>query len=226
MKTFTVESVPWDSEFFGFPVGKLSVDSNSSLSEIKKSIDGFEVCYVFSAFPLENDINTFQDEKVIFQICLNDLKQITENPIVFGLQQDFEKLVPLALASGEFSRFRMDPKFALFFERLYTEWLAKSLNRVIADEVLVYQKENRHAGFITFKRNTENVEIGLIAIDKDFRGQGIGSSLINAAFNYTSFDGFRHLTVATQRRNEGAINFYKKNGFTEVGSTFVYHLWK
>ena len=226
MKTFKVESLSWDTRFFGFPVGKISVESNSSLSEIKKSIDGFEVCYVFSADPLENDAKIFQDEKVIFQICINEAKSITKNPIVFGFQEDFERLVPLALASGEFSRFRLDPKFAFFFERLYTEWLAKSLKRVIADEVLVCQKENRDAGFITVKRNTDNVEIGLIAIDKDFRGQGIGSSLINAAFNYTYFEGLRHLMVATQRRNKGAINFYKKNGFTEVGSIFVYHLWK
>lgn len=48
------------------------------------------------------------------------------------------ELLSLALNSGEFSRFKLDPLFsAELFEKLYTRWITRSVRKEIAWQVLV-----------------------------------------------------------------------------------------
>ncbi|MBF0487152.1 MAG: GNAT family N-acetyltransferase [Nitrospirae bacterium] len=73
--------------------------------------------------------------------------------------------------------------------------------------------------------NTDGVEATFFyvsVIDK-FRNRGIGSMLINKAA--ACFTGYNIFT-GTQIKNTASLNFYIKNGFTEIDSTkTVLHYW-
>lgn len=125
-----------------------------------------------------------------------------------------------------YSRFRIDHHFTKQdFERLYKVWVDSSLNRTIADSVLVYSENNELAGFVTMKNLKDRVSIGLIATQFQYRGRGIASFLLNSVNNYAYSHAIDTIEVATQARNIIACSFYKKNGFIEKSRTNIYHFW-
>lgn len=229
MKKLIVESLAWDTEFFCFPVGKVLIPSGSEsykLSSIIPLTGDYRVAYVISPFPLINDIQVFEDEKVILENTLFVVPDDISEHIDRADNKSYRDLMPLALASGVFSRFLLDLHFKPYYEALYKTWLERSLTREIADEVLVYQTDGCKCGFVTLKKVNKKIEIGLIAIDEHYRGQGIGSALMKAVYFYASMHGYKTVRVATQRRNMDALKFYHKNGFQEVENSFIYNLWR
>lgn len=231
----------WDSQFFGYKVGELSYSGQQEASVvqlldfIKKS--GFELIYFsgenFSASDrklLENRA-TFYESKVflkkeIHQLlhgnnALNDLKVRS----MIGEAAD-DHLLSLAYQSGLFSRFKMDRGFIdNEFEKLYKEWLTKSVAGEIADEVFVLADEEAgYKGFVTVKLKDDFSEIGLIAVDEKHRGQNIGSSLLKAVEKYSLEKGKKHVQVATQEINRKALNFYFKNGFKLFKKLELFHI--
>ena len=230
MSKFEVQKLDWDSDFFGYKVGKAVVNNanDNFLEKVRKEVHDFDLCYVYSTYQSFSDLDIFKDEKVIFEISLKSFvftKQASS--VIPYSKEDFTHLILLTFQSGEFSRFRLDPRFNNYeFERLYFEWLLKSVRKVIADEVLVYKNEMQIVGFVTMVKKQDFLEIGLIAIDPKYRGIGIGSLLLAGVFDYALSHQINRVTVSTQRRNVKAIDFYKKNSFREVESIFICHVWK
>lgn len=231
MKKYNIVRLDWDSDFFGYEVSSISIGYQSdfiSLNSIRRDITKCKLCYVFSKTTILNDIDAFEDEKVVFEKLIDIEGTRQSNERTEAKESDFDSLLKLALISGEYSRFRLDTRFInREFERLYETWLIKSINLEIADMVYLIQYHGINVGFITLKKKDSSVmEIGLIATAEDARGKGIGSRLISAGVEFAILNQCDIMRVSTQRRNIGAMNFYIKNGFKEVGCTYIYHLWK
>lgn len=230
MKRFKFEQLPWDSEFFGYEVVSLNLselDSSVSLKEVRNEMRSEKLCYVFSSKAGNNDIGAFEDEKVVLERKLTINEVVHTHSFDSATEVDFAKLLPLAYASGAFSRFRLDENFKQHeFERLYDTWLTKSLSRELADEVFHMPSQDSSLGFVTLKHRNNLIEIGLIATDENVRGKGIGTKLIEACMSYAHCKKCSIIRVPTQRINTSAINFYKKNNFHELENTHIYHVWK
>lgn len=56
-----------------------------------------------------------------------------------------------------------------------------------------------------------------IAIRKGYRGEGIGTALLNEGINLSRRLELNIITLEVLSKNKRAINFYKKNGFTDYG---------
>ena len=69
-------------------------------------------------------------------------------------------------------------------------------------------------------------DIGLIAVNEQHRSLKIGKQLLAYVFNYSVSKNVEFVTVTTQNKNQGALNFYLKNGFSINKTTYIYHLWK
>ena len=63
------------------------------------------------------------------------------------------------------------------------------------------------------RRNTDTLEIANISVDRAFRRQGVGSSLIDRAKTETIRLGLRKLEVGTGSTSFGALCFYQTCGF-------------
>ncbi len=59
-------------------------------------------------------------------------------------------------------------------------------------------------------------EIGTWVI-KEYRGLGIGRFLLDSVFSFTRNNEFEKIVIKVRSTNNGALNFYEKNGFTEAG---------
>jgi dTDP-4-amino-4,6-dideoxy-D-galactose acyltransferase len=164
------------------------------------------------------------DKKVTF------LKKIEKSPLTgktesyLGKYPD-KQLINLAIKSGIYSRFNVDPKIGRKkFEELYTQWIVRSVSKEIADDVLVYKIEGEIAGFVTIGQKNGRADIGIIAVDKDYREKGIGKTLMKNAENFY-FNKLKVIQVVTQGANIPAIKLYESCGYKIGKVELLYHLW-
>jgi len=134
----------WDSEFFGFPVARIT-QAFLSESELKCCLDemseqGVKLVYwgaddkgcEDAALHLGGQL---VDHKVTFvRDILDNLPcEFNSKPISFQSKQPSEELIELAYLSGNYSRFKVDPKVGEErFKKLYRQWISNSTNRSLA----------------------------------------------------------------------------------------------
>ena len=224
-----IEKLQWDSEFFGFSVGKVFIETPETLNEeaFVMAAAAYKLVYVFTHEPLNYSRFALPaDVKLTFQKSLI-LDQFEVSPQYFDVNKhDFADLKRLAFQSGEFSRFRTDSGFdSTDFYRLYEIWIKKSLESSHS-VVLVEEVENKLAGFVSLDFNdSETATIGLIAVDEEMRGKGVGQKLMAQAENAALKEAKKQIRVATQQKNALATVFYKRQGYTLADQIIIYHYW-
>lgn len=143
------------------------------------------------------------------------------------------QLYKLSLLSGHYSRFKTDNRFNQNeHKKLFNIWIEKSVTGKIADVSLIAEKHDQsdslnrfELGLLTLSNHKTHAEIGLVAIDEQVQGQGIGSNLLDKAKHLSQIWRLSEMRVITQKRNESACQFYQKNGFSIQNIRYVYHLW-
>lgn len=224
-----IEKLQWDSEFFDFSVGKIFIETPETLNEeaFVMAAAAYKLVYVFAKEPLSYSRFALPaDVKLTFQKSLM-LDQNEVHPQYFDVNKhDFVDLQRLAFQSGEFSRFRTDSGFdSTDFYRMYEIWINKSLESAHS-VVLVEEVENKLAGFVSLDFNdSETATIGLIAVDSEVRGKGVGRKLMAQAESAALKAGKKQIRVATQQKNVLATNFYEKQGYTLADQITIYHYW-
>jgi len=132
----------------------------------------------------------------------------------------------LANQCGKHSRFSRDPLIPCKkFVELYLLWIKRSLNKELADEVLVVHKMGKIAGMVTLGSFNGVGKIWLLAVNEDSRGRKYGQALVKAAIDWFDKQGCHHGLVVTQAENIAACNLYKKCGFKVEKVEYYYHFW-
>lgn len=227
-----VELLEWDSSFFGLRIGKTIVSTQKELDELSFMRDGlgekYDLIYIFSEKDISAPVPGFilVDRKVIYSMEVTDPSCFDNHILEYKEPFVSEDLLKLALASGEYSRYKLDKQFpSNSYERLYTRWIEQSVNHSIADEVFCYTIKGSPKGLITLKRDNNSGIIGLVATDSECRGIGIGSAMLQHVKHYLFTKGGKKLDVATQYDNKAACHLYEKAGFTISSCTNVWHWW-
>lgn len=232
-----IKYLAWDSDFFKLKAGSASIEEQIDLESLlnKARKDGFNLIYLFSkscdfvSLPiLEKYSGKLVDTKITYEYAFNKIQNKSINYHIIELKREKEliKLDELALLSGQYSRFRTDPKieYQKFIE-MYQIWVRSSMNGKMADKILTYMVDNNIAGFATLKFFDETGRIGLIAVDPSFQGRGIGKALIDHCIELLIGKGINKLEVSTQLENEQACRFYEKYGMYVKSKFYTYHLW-
>jgi dTDP-4-amino-4,6-dideoxy-D-galactose acyltransferase len=227
----------WDSEHFDYKIGKIEVkDFKDNLVEIESAIKNCTYdliyCFILQEEGCVEDIlknipdSRWVDGKITFVKKVNE-KQPIDLYHFKSITQISEKLYSLSIQSGEYSRFKTDPKFTYSqFERLYYKWIELSINGPMSDEVIAYVKDDNIMGMVTIGKKNGRIDVGLLSVDKQFRGRGIGKKLLEFV-EYKAFQkGFKEIQVVTQNLNTPAVELYKKLGFTEESIINIFHIWK
>ena len=68
--------------------------------------------------------------------------------------------------------------------------------------------------------NTKSPEVNKLYLMKRFSGQGIGKQLMQAGEQSLKSKGFEEVWLEVWTKNEGAIGFYKKNGYKILGEVW------
>jgi len=234
-----IEYLDWDSNNFGIKVGNANtpVENLSQAQNLQKLAQsmGFQLIYYRFTAPhaiaeqIARQMKWFlADQKTTYiKTSQPPTSQVSDKIISYAQHPLTPKLLSLAMQAAEYSRFKVDPKFThKEYEILYKVWIERSLKQEIAQDVLVYLTDNGvEAGLVTLGEKNGRGDIGIIAVDGQFRGHGIGQQLVQAANNFFVAKGYQNLQVVTQKSNSTACHFYERCGY-QVGTVEnIYHIW-
>lgn len=238
--------LPWDSDFFGLRTGKLDLQNGDLVAlplVLDKSLkSGYELLYVMGPDEFSIDDATlskwggqFVDCRVDYKMALltdeakNAESVSLSNPDIRITQRakvaaDGD-LKQLAVLSGNLSRFvkdtRLDPSKA---KRLFEIWIEKSALGENGERVfLATGSKDKTLGFATIGLMGDHARIGLIAVNPENQGQGVGRLLIAALKEFAFGQGQREVRVATQQDNVAAKQLYSKAGFVADRVQKTYH---
>lgn len=239
-KQLEYQILDWDSNFFGFSVARINNPNLAkeklvnSLSDL--SLKGIKLIYWPASNEYsENEITdlggSLVDLKTTFKMDFDGVNPedfiSTDEVEAYSDSMPFESFEELAVQSGEYSRFAVDPRIPRekFFE-LYRIWIARSLKKEIAREVLVLRESNRVVGMVTLGEKDGRGDIGLIAVDASSRGKSYGEKLVRSAQRWFIKNGYTVGQVVTQGNNIPPCMLYKKCGYSVEKVEYFYHFWR
>jgi len=117
------------------------------------------------------------------------------------------------------------------FATLNAEWIEELHFLEESDKLMIahpeiYSQNGNHvfsahidgvvAGAVALKKHQNGqYELTKMAVDKTYRGRGIGQTLMNAIENYAQETlGLTRLFLLSNTRNEAALRLYARNGWT------------
>lgn len=228
-----ISTLDWDSRFFSLRIGRVDLQTPADAAALLKQYAGlkqqYDLLYVFDAAQTGFSAAGAQlvDKKILYAKSCEPCQAFTEVSLYQG-GKPTDALYRLALISGSYSRFRLDPLFPKgSFERLYRRWIetacpAEGTNKQI---LTFLDSHGVTKGMITIDYQSELGHIGLVAVDTDTQHMGIGSKLMSTLDGYLFERGVKTLEVPTQKANLDACRWYEKNGFSIKSVTSIYHWW-
>lgn len=230
----------FDTQLFGFKVAKILLPqlSFASLHEMLDELAKQKVRLVYWPSDSADETSQLAAVKLNGVLCskqvtylidlkkLGKLSEISSEVEIFNEKKSNLELKELALLAGTYSHFRTDPNFPQeFFVKLYHVWIENSVNGSIAERVLVVRRDHGIVGMITVGTKSHLGDIGLLAVDQNFRNQQIGTKLVRAAQTYFVDRGLSEAQVVTQKANISACHLYEKCGFYPAKIENFYHFW-
>jgi GNAT superfamily N-acetyltransferase len=241
----TCEFLSWDSEFFGFPIGRICGDSldDKLLKEADKWSNANKIRCLYCLLRPDNPAALQAAEKHSFNLV--DIRVTFTRTFDVSLPTAYPRLVPngqirpvepsdipqlqvLARTAHSDTRFFNDPHFSYgMAEELYETWIAlESQGR--AQKVLVaISEKGAPIGYISCHVDSAKRvgRIELVGVAAESRGKGVGKSLVLAALDWLSQQGLVRSTVVTQGRNIMAQRLYQRCGFVTENLQLWYHKW-
>lgn len=133
------------------------------------------------------------------------------------------ELQNIASKSFENDRFQNDPKISYnIASKIKKEWIANFFKGERGDNCFIATHNKKVIGFLLAIKNNDNIIIDLIAVDKKYRGLGVGKNLIKFTQNYYR-NTSSSIEVGTQLRNKESIKLYNSLGFQFISHNLVWH---
>ncbi len=135
------------------------------------------------------------------------------------------------LAAAAFSGYRghyhadphLDPAHC---DDLYVDWAVRSLDRAVADAVLLWPADGEPEGFVTLReRWPGEIELPLYGVHPRAQGQGLGKRLVMAALSWAARRGAHRLLSSTQVINLPSQRVWLGLGFRPVRVEYTFHRW-
>lgn len=116
---------------------------------------------------------------------------------------------------------RMEREGEITYENLETGFEEGYLDRFyINDDRLIYVAldDDKVIGFISIINNKEyaNIYLDDYCVNESYRGQGIGSKLMQISFKFAKQQGYDQVITHVEINNYESIEFYRKKGFKLV----------
>ncbi len=238
-----INILDWDSDFFGIKIARANL-SRLTLETARAVVDQArtdQIACVYLLADSDDPATAHAAEAVGFHLMDIRVTLDTRVPLDLNLAADLplpdrgsvrpfhpadlDTLKRIARASYTASRFYADPRFPRDkCDALYDTWITRSCDGW-AQAVLVADVEGIAAGFITCHTKAETGSIGLVGVDANQQGKGLGSTLVDASLRWFAANGCTSVEVVTQGRNIGAQRIYQARGFKTRSVQLWYHVW-
>jgi GNAT superfamily N-acetyltransferase len=87
---------------------------------------------------------------------------------------------------------------------------------------IVAEIDNKPVGFLILSpkkysyRTVKMIELDILAVLPEYRSGGVGKSLIDEAKRWARENGYQTIYASSYFKNERAVNFYTREGFTSL----------
>lgn len=235
------EILEWDSGVFGFTVARIG--RPESRDALKSAIDNARDSDVRLAYLQTDDREIARDaealgglpvsERLTFRrsVSCDAIRRMQAGRVAINVETWHDPsptadMIQLARGAGHHSRFRLDPNVPTdVFNRIYDAWITNSVNKGIADEVMVVRDGSSVSGLVTVGVKDGRADIGLLSVRAGARGRGIGKALVAAALDWATRHDISEAQVVTQGANAEACALYESCGYEMESAEQVFHFW-
>lgn len=221
-----MELLPWDTQFFGVPIGRARVAQADALTSAIAAAQEHAVECLYVIVP-EGDAHAvgaaIRAGGVLTALRLvlehrGDPSSTQPGDVRAATPKDSAHVVELSAALARFSRFAQDPRFTRErIEGMYRTWVLDDLR-----DGKVFVDARGSGGMLALSRRAEALAVDLVYVDDAARGTGLARALLDAAVA-TAAGGI--VTVATDVRNLNAVRLYESAGFRAGSLDAILHLW-
>jgi len=212
----------WDSNFFNINIFTIDLNNykfnklnneikklNNALIQVNIDVNKKDLIQKFInfGFAMESVSSTFQKKKIGTEYI--DYRLANNN--------DLKKL--RIISKNLFTKTRIKDQYfgTNSSHKFYAKWLENSVNGSHDDCCLLTSDDkNNIMGFVTLKKNIDNIRIGLFGIAKNYQKKGIGSKLLQVVESFKKSNNIEISLVTTQQDNLTAKKLYIKNGYKLV----------
>jgi dTDP-4-amino-4,6-dideoxy-D-galactose acyltransferase len=236
----TIEYLEWDSNFFGFKIGKIGVLPNTEFDWVRfKEVannEKYELIYVFTfqnMLPWK-DVLVAELELVDIQLTMSRIfkkKDYLDLPYDYRTQiSEPEKCecYDIAEQTSRVSRFYKEREIGPIKSReLYRKWIDNALKGIFSDGLFLQKEVDTVAGIHLIKTDRVN-KVGyftLTGVDSNYKRMGIGNKLWKQSFAYWAQESdIEIIRSPFSFQNLESFNFHLKMGFNKIEETkYIYH---
>ncbi|MBE2895257.1 dTDP-4-amino-4,6-dideoxy-D-galactose acyltransferase [Spirabiliibacterium falconis] len=209
----------WESDFFQREIARLEF-TQSAVSQ--PHFDDFDLIQCKLALSEQEKITCLMDlgfEQVEGEVdyCWQ-LERIQPTALCFATAHDIAVLQQLVSHAFADSRFRQPWFTALQNAQFYQCWIEKAVRGAFDDVCLVEKDQNTIKGAISVRQiDAQQARVGLLAVNPNYRGQGVAQALLAQASSWCAAKHIRTLWIATQQSNGAANRLYQKIGAVIAG---------
>lgn len=231
--------LPWDSNHFGFSIGRLlprSLAETDLAAKVAVANQAGIRCLYWLADQTPNNIAAAQ----LTGFKLAGLRMVLERPLPAGtrpkpnrpdvrtaVDADMEALRTLAASSHRNTRFYSDSHFPRErADAMYAAWISRS-DEDPNQRLLVTGPIGAPVGYLACELDESNASggIGLIAVDERLQGKGLGGALLDEALRWLTDQGANRVSVVTQAKSSAAVGLYRTKGFAPQDVAMWFHIW-
>jgi dTDP-4-amino-4,6-dideoxy-D-galactose acyltransferase len=232
-----VERLAWDSDFFGFGVGRVAaarLTSDEAAACARLARDLHLRCLYFLAGP--DDPETwraaieagFDPIDVRVELDRDLSKEVLPSPPASSraTAADIPGLLELAHGSFRQSRFFRDTRFpAEKAEELFSTWARSGVDGP-GRFAFLHRVSGKIAGFVSARMASADAgRIELVAVSPAFQGKGVGARLLDETAAELAARGARTVVVVTQGSQTAAVRLYERAGFRTRSVGLWFHRW-
>jgi len=239
--TNEIKYLKWDSEFFGFSIGRIHAQSCSE-GCLRKTLEraGKEKIEFIELFCAASDSESIiasegsdfhlADVRLIFKKKLTgDTKgDQAGKALVFSKagNDDISRLKIAGRGLFSSSRYYLYPEFDRNkVDLMFQLWIEKAVLGEFDDELYYLCAEPDILAFISLRYQEHAASIGLLGVKEAYWGRGLGTLLLDRLCQLLHKRQVTEVTVATQGKNLNAVQFYQKNEFHLSKITLCYYKW-
>ena len=229
----------WDSDYFGFLVGRIDAP-NPNREPLLRSCElaaneGYRCLYWLADTSPENPGNAAACDFRFVDLRLQFSIELAQNPsadaqtdfLRDAVPNDLPALRDIAKRTQRDTRFIKDERFPEHLaSELYARWIERDVNENIVIVATTPDSESI-SGFISLSAPDSQLhsQIGLLSVDTQHAGQGIGRALVRAAQQRASKLTATSMSVVTQGSNVSAQRVYQHCGFRTIRADYWFHRW-
>lgn len=228
-----VERLPWDSDFFGFPIGRVSLDgaNEDRLRAIEQEARAAGITCLYASLDPGEPTTAYLAQRFgyrLVEIAITFSRPASpfappesRSRVRRGTPDDLPRLREAIHTMAPFSRFATDPRFgAGAARRMHEAWIARAASEGGERVLFVAEDDSGVTGVSTCVRSGVP-RVDTTGVTKP--GSGAADALMAAFFEWA--DGGATEAGPCAARNVPVLRYVERCGFRASQTRYLFHRW-